>query len=184
MKVSVLICDKGTANPQQGTLNLLNVGWVQTQLGLNPAVPGSLLTPPHAVAVFFEVEHAYCNRPIELVLTLEDEDGRVVSMPGPTGPQEIRLVSAVTVGSPAMASLGTPGAGNALVEIMPGLLVPPGAYRWNVSLAGEHHEEWFGAFRVLPPPQMPMFSFAPTTQPTPPPPDDEPAGETEEPGSG
>ena len=159
MKASVLLADKGTINPQQGTLNLLNAGWVQTQLIQNPMAPGGLLTPPHAVAVFFEVEHALCNRPIELVLALLTEDGQPVQMPTPTGAQELRISTFVTVPSPAMASIGTPGTGNSLIEIMPGLLVSPGAYRWHASLGGEHHEEWFAAFRVLPPPQMPSFTF-------------------------
>jgi hypothetical protein len=168
MKVSVVLADKGT-NTQQGTLNLLNVGWVQTQLGPSPLVPGQLLTPPHAVVVFFEVEHAYCNHPIELVIALLTQDGQTVEMPSPAGPQVVRMVTPVTVASPAMAPLGAPGTGNAMIEIFPGLLVPPGEYRWDVTLAGEHHEEWFAAFRVLPPPPTQSFNFgAPPAGPNPP----------------
>jgi hypothetical protein len=169
MKVSVVLADKGTNNPQQGTLNLLNAGWVQTQLTSSPLVPGALVTPPHAVAIFFEVEHSLCNRPIEIVLALLTEDGRPVEVPSATGgEQQVTVGSVVTVPSPAMAPLGTPGTGNALIEIFPGLLVPPGGYRWNVTLAGEHHEEWFAAFRVLPPPQMPSFTFGvPVSPPAP-----------------
>jgi len=184
MKLSILLADKGTANPQQGTLNLLNVGWVQTQLVPSPVplpgVQGGLITPPHAVVVFFEVEPAFCNRPIELVLSLLTDDGQPVEMPGPMGEQPVRVSSVVTVPSPAMAPIGSPGTGNALIEIFPGLLVPPGAYRWDATLAGEHHDEWFVSFRVLPPPQMPTFTFgaAAATPPPPPPPEE---GTTEEP---
>ena len=32
MKVHVLLADKGTNNPQAGTLNLLNAGWGVTQV--------------------------------------------------------------------------------------------------------------------------------------------------------
>ena len=169
MKVSVVLADRGTNNVPQGTVNLLNVGWVQTQLQLNPAVPGGLVTPPHTVAIFYEVEHPYCNRPIELVVRLLTEDGHVVQMPGPTGAQQdLRVATVVTVPSPAMAPIGAPGTGTAMIEIFPGLMVAAGSYRWDVSLAGEHHEEWFAAFRVLPPAQMPGFTFG-AAPPTPPP---------------
>ena len=159
MRVSVVLDDKGTNNPQAGTLNLLNVGWVQTQLHAMPTVPGGLTTPNHAVAIFFEVDHADCNHPIELVLELLTEDGHAVQIPSPAGPQQVRVSNFVTVASPAMAPLGAPGTGNALVEIVPGLPLQPGSYRWNVTLNGNHQEDWFAAFRVLPAAQPPVVSF-------------------------
>jgi hypothetical protein len=159
MKVSILLADKGTANPPAGTLNLLNVGWVQTQLNNAPAVPGGMITPSHAVAVFFEVEHQRCNHPIELVLELLDEDGQPVTVPGPQGPQQIRVSNFLTVASPAAAPIGASGTGNALIEIIPGLPLAPGSYRWNASLDGEHLADWFAAFRVLPPAQAPNIVF-------------------------
>jgi hypothetical protein len=138
--------------------------------------PGAWITPSHVVAVFFEVEHAFCNRPIELVLELLNEDGRNVQVQSPVGPQHVAVKSVVTVASPAMAPIGASGTGNAMVEIVPGLMIPPGDYRWNVTLAGEHHEEWFAAFRVLPAPQMPQFTFGAPVQhpPLADPPNDEP----------
>jgi hypothetical protein len=177
MKVSVVLADRGTNNIPQGTVNLLNAGWVQTQLQLNPSVPGGQVTPPQTVAIFYEVEHAYCNRPIELVARLLTEDGHAVLMPGPAGvDEEIRVGTIVTVPSPAMAPLGAPGTATALIEIFPGLMVPPGSYRWDVTLAGEHHDEWFASFRVLPPAQMPAFTFGSAQGPPPaaPAPPDEP----------
>src|SRR5450759_2667907 len=138
MRVSVVLADKGTNNLQQGTLNLLNVGWVQTQLNPAPGVVGGFLTPPHAVAVFFEVDHPDCNHPIELVLALLTEDGQPVHVHGPEGDQEIRISNFVTVPSPGMAPIATPGTGNALIEIFPGLPLQPGGYRWEVTLNQNH----------------------------------------------
>jgi hypothetical protein len=129
------------------------------------------LTSPHIVVAFFEVEHTLCNTPIELVLELITEDGQPVVVPSPTGPQAVRVTSVVTVPSPAMAPIAAPGAANAMIEIFPGLPIQPGTYRWQVTLAGEHHEDWYAAFRVLPTPQMPQFTFgaaAPTPPPQPP----------------
>jgi hypothetical protein len=152
MRVQVLLADKGSTNGPAGTLNLLNVGWTQTILRAIPTgVPDVGLTVPHAVAIFFEVEPKDCNHPIDLELELEDEDGKVVSVQGPAGPQEMRLKQPVTVKSPGGVPLGTPGTGNALIEIFPGLPLKPGGYRWKVRLGGRTHVDWFAAFRVMPP---------------------------------
>ena len=167
MKVTVLLADKGTANPQQGTLNLLNVGWWQTVLHpAGPMVPGGFLTAPHAVAVFLELEHQYCNRPTELVLSLVDEDGRAVQVPGPGGGQELRIAQQITVSSPAGVPIGTPGRGTSMIEIVPGLAVGPGGYEWIATFAGEHRQEWGAQFRVLPPVQPPDATIG--TPPVPP----------------
>ena len=167
MKVLVVLADKGTINPQQGTLNLLNAGWTQTHLRPAPQMmPGAFITAPHAVAAFFEVEYAHCNHPIELVLALLTEDGRPVQLPAPAGPQEIVFRQMLTIQTPGGAPYGTPGVGNALVEIAPGLPLPAGGYRWNVTLDNEHHEDWYAAFRVVQPPQMPGVVFG-TPQPPP-----------------
>jgi hypothetical protein len=168
MKLSVLLADKGTQNPQAGTLNLLNAGWVQTQLRpappMMPGLPGGLITPPHAIAVFFEVEYNQCNRPIELVLELLNEDGRPVEIPGPAGPQQLRITQQVTIPSPGGVSLATPGNGNAMVEIFPGLPLAPGTYRWQATLDGESPDESsLAAFRVVPPAQPPVVAFGGTS---------------------
>jgi len=165
MKISVLLADKGTPNPQQGTLNLLNVGWTQTVL--RPAgsvVPGGFLTPAHALAVFFEVEPRHCNHPIDLVLELLDEDGNPVQVPGPAGPQAMRITQQVIVQSPGGMPVGSPGTGNALIEIVPGLAIAPGGYEWRVGMAGESNDDWVARFQVLSLPMSgPVFG-----QPVPP----------------
>ena len=170
MKVQVLLADRGTQNPQQGTLNLLNLGWKQTTLRASPTpVPGGLITAAHVVAVFFEVEPQRCNRPIELVISLLTEDCAPVELPSPAGPQQVRITQAVTIASPGGVPMGTPGNGNAMVEIFPGLPIPEGAYRWNVTLDGEVGEDWFASFRVRPVPGGqggPVFGQPPPAAPS------------------
>ena len=160
MRVIVLLADKGTANPPQSTLNLLNAGWKQTMLRPSPMpIPGGqLVTGPHVVAIFFEAEPQYCNRPIELVISLVDDDGQPVQLPGPAGPQVMRIAQQVTILSPGGVPFGTPGAGNTMIDIFPGLPVEPGGYRWDVTLAGEEGPDWFASFRVLAPPANPLGS--------------------------
>lgn len=151
----MLLADKGTINPQQGTLNLLNAGWTQTQLrAVGPMVPGGFLTPPHAVAAFFEVEPQYCNRLVELVFELIDQDGHLAQVPAPAGPQPMRVAQQIFIQSPAGMPVGSPGRGNALIEIAPGLALAPGRYQWRLQLAGESNDEWSATFQVIP--AMPM----------------------------
>lgn len=169
MKVSVLLADKGTPDRGRGTLNLLNAGWTRTTLQppqvLAPGMPALALTPPHAVAVFYDLEPRHCNRPIELVIELLTEDGQPVSLPGPAGPQEMTLRQQITVASPGGVPSGTPGTGNTLIEIGPGLPLAPGGYEWRVTLAGEHEESWSALFRVAPQVQAPTLAIGPTSPP-------------------
>lgn len=166
MKISVLLADKGTQNPQAGTLNLLNVGWSHTALRATPMPTAAglpqqiqLLTPPHAVAVFFEAEHQYCNHPVELTISLVDEDDHIISMPGPAGSQPVHIVQNIVIASPPQAPIGSPGRGNILIEIVPGLSIPPGTYNWKVTLAGQEDADWRARFYVLPAQQQPSMTF-------------------------
>jgi hypothetical protein len=165
VKVSVLLAHRGTANPQAGTLNLLGAGWHTIQLVTTQA---GILTPPHVVVVFFEVDYADCNHVIPLELALLTEDAQPVQIQGVPGNGELRITHHVTVPSPGGAPLATPGNGNAMIEIFPGLPLTPGGYRWNVTLAGKHEDDWFASFRVNPMPQAPAIIFG--AQPSAPPP--------------
>jgi hypothetical protein len=117
------------------------------------------LTPPHAVAIFIEVEPAFCNRPIELRLELVTQDEHPVEMPGPAGPQPMVIRQIITVQSPAGRPPGSPGSGASLVEIFPGLPLAPGIYIWKVTLENEHHDEWNARFNVLPVREVPATTF-------------------------
>jgi hypothetical protein len=158
MKVEVLLADKGTANPVAGTLNLLNVGWKQTTLNPGP-LPGPLLTAPHALAIFYEVEPHRCNRPIELVAALFNEDGQPAEVPTPAGSQQVRIAQMITVNTPGGAPVGYPGTGNTLIEMFPGLPLTPGGYRWQVEIDGEQGEDWFASFRVAAHQSPQQFTF-------------------------
>jgi hypothetical protein len=162
VKVSILLADKGTQNPI-GTLNLLNVGWSQTQL--QPAAPmlgaPGALTPPQVVAVFIEAEPAFCNRQIDLVLRLLS-DGHPVELPGPAGPQEMRLQQPLTIPTPMGAPVGSPGTVNLMLELFPGLPLAPGVYEWRVTIDEQEHDDWYARFQVLPGPAAgPQFGAPP-----------------------
>jgi hypothetical protein len=149
--VTVLLADKGSISPQLGTLNLLNVGWSRTRLAPIHGVIGSLITPPHAVAAFFRVERAYCDRSVELVFELFTAEGAPVDLPAPAGPQTMRVVQSIYIQSLGDLGRAFPGVGNYLIEIAPGLAIPPGGYEWRVQLAGVSNPHWCAPFYVSPP---------------------------------
>ncbi len=166
MKIYVLLADRGTQSPQTGTVNLLNVGWAMTQLR-RPVTPGAgavgvpLVTGPQTVVVFLEAELAMCNRPHLLEIELVDDDGGVVSVPGPLGPQAVRLEQQIIVPSPSGVPTGFPGRASAMMELPVGLPLAPGIYRWQVKLDGRTDEDWSAHMYVAAPPQPPTFGFPP-----------------------
>ena len=166
MKIYVLLADKGTHNPQAGTLNLLNVGWAVTQLHrpmVGPA-PGQSPSPPmvtsaQAVVVFIEAELGMCNKALILEIELLTEDGQLVEIQTPMGTQAVRLQQQIMVPSPAGVPTGFPGHATAMMELPQGLPLAPGIYRWQARVNGKAEDEWSAHFYVAPPLPPPTFGF-------------------------
>jgi hypothetical protein len=163
VKVYVLLADRGTQNPQSGTLSLLNVGWAVTQLR-RPMVQGApagaaLVTAPQVVVVLIEAELGMCNRSLTLEIELLSDDGDVVEIPGLPGPQAVRLEQSIMVPSPAGVPTGFPGHATAMMELPTGLPLAPGIYRWQARVNGREEDGWSASFYVAAPPQSPTFGF-------------------------
>jgi hypothetical protein len=169
VKIYVLLADKGTQNPHNGTLSLLNVGWAVTQLRrpMGPAMatsPQPLLTGPQVVVVLIEAELAMCNRSLTLEIELLTEDGDVVEIAGPAGPQAVRLEQLLMVPSPSGVPTGFPGRATAMMELPTGLPLSPGIYRWQARVNGREDDDWSAHFYVAAPPQAPTFGFPPAAE--------------------
>jgi hypothetical protein len=167
VKIYVLLADRGTQNPQSGTLSLLNVGWAVTQLrrALGPGAPpgmAPLVTGPQVVVVFIEAELGMCNRALTLEIELLTEDGDVVEIPGPSGKQAVRLEQPLMVPSPAGVPTGFPGRSTAMMELPMGLPLAPGLYRWQARINGKEEDDWSARFYVAAPLQPPTFGFVST----------------------
>ncbi|MGH9105572.1 MAG: hypothetical protein ACRDZX_06990 [Acidimicrobiales bacterium] len=165
VKLYVLLADRGTQNPHNGTLSLLNVGWAVTQLrrlhgpGAPPGI-APLVTGPQVVVVFIEAELAMCNRALLLQIELLTEDGNVVGIPGPPGQQAVRLEQAIMVPSPPGLPTGFPGRATAMMELPTGLPLAPGSYRWQARVNGKEEDDWSAHLYVAAPPQPPAFGFS------------------------
>lgn len=168
VKVNVLLADRGTHNPQTGTVNLLNVGWAVTQLRRpmgGPPTPGvpepPLVTSPQVVVVFIEAELSMCNRPLTLEVVLLTEDGNIVEIPGPSGSQSVRLEQTIIVPTAPAVPTGFPGHASAMMDLPTGLPLAPGIYRWQARLNGKADDDWSAHFFVAGVPAPPTFGFPP-----------------------
>jgi hypothetical protein len=164
VKIYVLLADRGTHNTQTGTLSLLNVGWAVTQLRPSPGQPlagpaAPLVTGPNVVVVFIEAELGMCNKTLTLEVELLTEDGEVVSIAGPNGPQAVRLEQPIMVPSPPGVPTGFPGHATAMMELPTGLPLPAGIYRWQATINGRMQDDWSAHFYVAAPPQPATFGF-------------------------
>ena len=162
VKIFVLLADRGTQNPHSGTLSLLNAGWAVAQLRRPMGPPGApatapLVTGPHVVVVFIEAELGMCNKSLVLEVELLTDDGAVVEIPGPSGPQVVRLEQPIMVPSPAGVPTGFPGHATAMMELPTGLPLAPGIYRWQARLNGREDDDWSASFYVAAPLQPPTF---------------------------
>lgn len=165
VKLYVLLADRGTHNPQAGTLSLLNVGWAVTQLRrhMSPvarAPATSLMTGPCVVVVFIEAELGMCNKTLTLEMELLTEDGDIVEIPGQAGPQAVRLEQPIMVPSPPGVPTGFPGHATAMMELPTGLPLVPGIYRWQARVNGKEDDDWSAHFYVAAPPQQATFGFS------------------------
>jgi hypothetical protein len=170
VKIYVLLADRGTHNTQTGTLSLLNVGWAVTHLRPSPGQAvgdpaPALVTGPYVVVVFIEAELAMCNKPLTLEVELLTEDGHLVSIPGPGGPQAVRLEQPIIVPSPPGVPTGFPGHATAMMEMPTGLPLAPGIYRWQASINARMEDDWSAHFYVAAPPQPATFGFPPPPVP-------------------
>jgi hypothetical protein len=156
VKVSVLLADKGSPSPTG--LNLLNVGWSAAPLRMIGTPPATVaVTGPMAVVAFIEADLSECNRQLKVEIELIDQDGHPVQVTGPAGPQPMRAEFPLLIPTQAGAPSGFPGRGNVMFEIVQGLPLAPGTYKWRVRIEGSEQEDWSTRFFVPPPPPAIIF---------------------------
>ena len=138
VKIYVLLADRGTQNPHNGTLSLLNVGWAVTQLRRPMGAPagrwGSALAhrPPGRGGVDRGRAGHVQPEPDPGDRTADRGWGRGRN-PEPRGPGAVRLE--LMVPSPSGVPTGFPGRATAMMELPTGLPLSPGIYRSPGSTA-------------------------------------------------
>jgi len=129
---ALLLCD--WAEEIQGKLYIQGAGWSR----IDATGPMQF-----AVAVLWQVPWGQANHPHDLELKLVTEDGAEAT--GPEG-NPIKIAGKVEVGRPAGSKQGS-FQGFSLAVKFAGLTLPPGGYRFELSINGSM--EAFAPFQAI-----------------------------------
>lgn len=150
--VVVLIADTALVDASS-KVNALGLGWrvtaVQQPMGL---------TPPFTLIVLIEVPARYIGEQLVLSLTLLNESGESVSLPGLARPAEANgpvfvLQQTLYVAPSSVPDMQLPddfpSRLQATVQFPTGLPLPSGAtYRWEIEIDGKRDPRWSCTFYV------------------------------------
>jgi hypothetical protein len=128
VRVTLFLADAAQPEQASNKVHALGVGW---------SVTGSP-TPPMAVVALVKVPWDQSNIRHTAVLALVDADGQPVTVPGPAGPQALRIEQEFEVGRPVGIPRGMEIDHSLCVNLGPGLpLLPGSAYEWRLTLDGD-----------------------------------------------
>lgn len=157
VSVALFIADYGVADASQ-KLNILGGAW--QICGLNAATG---LTPPQTVVTILEVPAKYRGEQFALSLTLLNEAGDPVEVPGPTGESQALRVQQLAKVDPPMAPgvhipPHVPSRVQTILNLANGLpLAPNNLYRWELEVDGNRKPHWRVSFFVVGPPPPPVI---------------------------
>ncbi|MDY6796133.1 MAG: hypothetical protein SWK76_12790 [Actinomycetota bacterium] len=123
MNAYLLLCD--AAEVVRDRAFVLGGGWVSRDTRL----------PGMAVVVLLDVPWDQSNRRHEIELSLQDEDGNLVSAGDP--PREVKMKGSFELGRPAGHPAGMPLRFMQAINFHRLPLEPSRSYRWELALDGE-----------------------------------------------
>jgi|ERR1019366_1309538 hypothetical protein len=151
-RASLILADYANMDAA-GKLNLLGGGWQVT------ALTQTGLTPAQALVASIEVPERYAGTEFPISLTLLDEAGDQVKIPGPSGNMEaLRIAQLVKAERPNVPGVLLHGKVWSRVQVIlnfsGGLPLRPGqSYSWSLEINSYHHPQWGASFYVAAPPQ-------------------------------
>ncbi|MGW1361467.1 hypothetical protein ACWCQP_29095 [Streptomyces chartreusis] len=155
VRALILLSDYANADAA-GKANILGAGWQVT--GLLP----SGFTAPQTLVVLISVPPRYYGQEFAIALTLCDETGQAVQLPGPAGNlQAMRIQQIVKGDRPNLPGVLTHdkvwGHAKALVNLPNGLpLQGSHSYEWRLEIEGSTNPQWSTSFYVAGPPSGPV----------------------------
>jgi len=134
LQVTMMLCDH--AQVADGKLYINGGGWsiVDAQ------------TPPTVIAMIIMVPWDRAGAPLDLQISLIDEDGHAVTQVSDAGPVPVLIQGQIEVARPAAQPAGVPIDVPLVVGIPPLQLTPYGRFAWQVSVDGQEREDWRLAF--------------------------------------
>lgn len=138
LRIDMIIADAAQTAQAEGKAHVLGAGW--------SVVRGEA---PMAVVVFIEVPWDESNRPFSWALELHDSDGQPVSLPGPAGPQILRIEGGLEAGRPPGLPQGTPLMQGPISVNLGPLPLEAGRYEWRFFVDGATDDRWRRSFTKL-----------------------------------
>lgn len=156
--VNLIVADYAAVDAAR-KLNVIGGG--ATLLGFDPAQG---VTSPFAVAVDIFVPPRHYNAEFSFELALLDEVGELVELPGPAGPQKMRVGQAMKAAEPQFPPNvhiprgWLPAKVQFVINLANGLPLAAGrGYRWQVRIDGESRPGWSYELFVPGPPPGPVI---------------------------
>lgn len=154
-RACVILADFANSDPS-GKANFLGAGWQVT------AVSPAGTTSPLSLAALIEVPQRWIGDEFAVSLTLRDESGEMVKMPGPSGElQAVRIQQILKVerpNVPGVMSMGKLWSRSQIILNFPmGLPLARGqSYTWQLEIDGQDNPQWCASFLVagVPPPPV------------------------------
>lgn len=137
MDAQILLADAAQTSPD-GKVHALGLGWSATQTP----------TLPQAVIVLIKVPWDASNDPHSALVELQDEDGRPVTVAGPSGEQPLQIRTDFETGRPPGLPKGTALDVPLSFNVGGGLPLAPGRYVWRLTIDGDSQEGWQVPFLV------------------------------------
>lgn len=134
LQVTMMLCDYGQV--ADGKLFINGGGW---------SVVDSH-TPPIGIAMIVMVPWDRASEPLELELTLVDEDGHPVVQGIEGARNPVRIDGRIEVQRPAAQPAGVPIDVPLVIGVPPLQLAPFGRYSWQLRIDGQQREDWRLAF--------------------------------------
>lgn len=124
-------------------------------------VPQSGTTAGFAIAWEIQAPPDAYGQEFSQELTLRTRSGEVVEIPGPAGPQKMRIANVARIERPRLPGVpedAVPPVVRGVVYFANGLPLPPGEpYYWEVGIDGESKDDWKTYMYVNGVPRPPVF---------------------------
>jgi hypothetical protein len=155
-RVKVLLADFANQDAA-GKVNLLGANWLVT------AIQPTGMTPPQTLVVLVDVPSRFHGEDFAVSVTLLDEAGQPVNVPGPTGEmQRLRVQQLLRAERPVIPGANVPPKVSGRVQVIlsfnAGIPLAPGRqYRWRVEIDGNTNPQWEANFYVVGLPPEPVI---------------------------
>jgi hypothetical protein len=157
-RVAVFLADYAAADAVN-KINAIGLGWAVT--GTDPSTG---LTAPQTLVAMLDVPPDRYGEDFTLTLTLRDEAGAPVALPGPAGtPQPMRIAQIVRAEEPTFGpAMNVPrdvlwAHVQVVLNLGNGLPLQPGLYSWQLDIDGKEDPKWRASFYVPGPRPAPVF---------------------------